>query len=359
MRFFALAGFALAVCAAALPAAAQSTTDKMIPQAQRAHDFGTVARAAKTEHRFEIVNPFQQPMHLRSISASCGCTTPIIETEWIQPGQVGTVLARFNTGTFSGDRKASLNLVIDQPSFVQLQLNVKGYIRSDVVFNPGELNFGSVPEGESKEVEANLEYAGRSDWQITRISSNADFVSADFIETARENGRVSYKIKANIGPHADSGTQAVQLVLHTNDRRLKTVPLNCIAQIEAPLSVSPSNVNLGQTRPGQPIERRLLIKGNEPFQIVDVTVPEMEVLFEPTTEAKKIQFLNVTLIPDSSRNPGEIETKMTIKTDMGGEREVTLDLSYEVPELSDEELEEPSQLSDRDSSRGRKLISTE
>ena len=85
----------------------------------------------------------------------------------------------------------------------------------------------------------------------------------------------------------------------------------------------------------------------------------MEVLFEPTTEAKKIQFLNVTLIPDSSRNPGEVETRMTIKTDMGGEREVTLDLSCQVPELSDEELEEPSQLSDRDSSRGRKLISTE
>lgn len=298
-------------------------------------------------------------MHLRSISASCGCTTPIIESEWIQPGQVGTVVARFNTGTFSGDRKASLNLVIDKPNYIQLQLNVKGYIRSDVVFNPGELNFGNVAEGESKEIEADLEYAGRSDWEVTRISSNADFVSADFTEIRRAGGRVSYKIKANLEPGAASGSQAVQLILHTNDRRLKTVPLNCIAQIEAPLSVSPSNVTLGQMKPGQPIEQRLLIKGNEPFQILDVTVPEMEVLFDPTPEPKKIQFLNVTLIPDAIRNRGDVRTTMTIKTDMGGEREVALDLSYEVSEPSDEELEEPSQLSDQESSRGRKLINTE
>lgn len=359
MRFFALAGFVVAVCAAALPASAQPSADRLIPLAQRAHNFGTVAKAAKTEHRFEIHNPFQKPMHLRSISASCGCTTPIIETEWIQPGQVGTVLARFNTGTFSGDRKASLNLVIDQPSHMQVQLNVKGYIRSDVVFNPGELNFGSVPEGETKELEANLEYAGRSDWKVTRISSNADFVSAEFIETARANGRVSYKIKANLAPGADAGTQAVQLVLHTNDMRLKTVPLNCVAQIEAPLSVSPANVSLGAARPGEPIEQRLLIKGNEPFQIVDVSVPEMEVLFDPTPEPKKIQFLNVTLFPEANRDPGEVRTKMTIKTDMGGEREVILDLSYQVPETSDEEAEQPAQLSNRQSSRGTKLITSE
>lgn len=359
MRFFALAGFALAVCTAALPASAQSTTDRVIPLAQRAHDFGTVAKAAKTEHRFEIHNPFQKPMHLRSISASCGCTTPIIETEWIQPGQVGFVTARFNTGTFSGDRKASLNLVIDEPSYMHVQLNVKGYIRSDVVFHPGELNFGNIPEGESKEIESSLEYAGRSDWKITRISSNADFVTADFVESARAHGRVSYKIKANLAPGAAPGTQAVQLVLHTNDKRLKTVPLNCIAQIEAPLSVSPSNVTLGETQAGEPIEQRLLIKGNEPFQILDVSVPGMEVLFDPTPEPKTMQFLNVTLIPDASREDGDIHTQMTIKTDMGGKREVTLDLSYRVSEPYDEETDEPSRLSNQKSSRGSKLITTE
>ena len=67
----------------------------------------------------------------------------------------------------------------------------------------------------------------------------------------------------------------------------------------------------------------------------------------------------MTLFPDADREPGDVRTKMTIKTDMGGEREVTLELSYKVPEPSDEDAREPAQLSNEGSSRGTKLITTE
>ncbi len=365
MRAVTLAGGMLMLCTLAIPAQAQYvsnqyvtsnssgqqfSSEQIIPQAQRAHDFGTVARAAKTEHRFEIRNPFKQPMHLSHISASCGCTTPIIESQWIQPGEVGTVLARFNTGTFSGDRKASLNLTIDQPSFMQVQLNVKGYIRTDIVINPGELNFGTVPEGESKQIEAIVEYAGRSDWKLTNISSNASFLNASFEEMARGNGRVSYKIKASLSPNAEPGTQTTQLTLFTNDNRLKSVPLTCVAQIQAPLTVSPNSVALGEMKPGQPVQQRILIKGTEPFQVLDVSIPNMQVRFEPTTEAKAIQFLNLTLIPEENASSGEIRSSMTIMTDMGGEREVSLDVSYKVLVNTDAKSADP-ELSDKVSSR--------
>lgn len=356
MRILALAGAILSVWSLAVPTFAQSTSDQLISSAKRAHDFGTVARAAKTEHHFEIRNPFKQPMHLRSISASCGCTTPIIESEWIQPGQVGTVMARFNTGTFTGDRKASLNLVIDQPSYMQVQLNVKGYIRSDIVINPGELNFGTVPEGQSKQIEANIEYAGRIDWKLTSISSNADFISASFTETARSPGRVAYKLIANLAPGAEAGIQATQLTLHTNDSRLKTVPLCCIARIEAPLSVSPNQVALGEMKAGQSIQQRLLIKGREPFRILDVSVPNMTVKFDPTQEPKAIQFLNVTLIPEETDQSREVRTTMVIMTDMDGERDVSLDVSYKVLVTTPLPSREQANLSDKVSSRSRNLL---
>lgn len=338
MRLSALSGAMVVVCTVANCVTAQSfttyssnsqsLTEQIIPAAQRAHDFGTVARAAKTEHRFEIRNPFKQPMHLSSISASCGCTTPIIETKVIQPGETGSVVARFNTGTFSGDRKASLNLTIDQPSFMQLQLNVKGYIRSDIVINPGELNFGTVPEGEIKEVEATVEYAGRSDWKITGVSSNSTFISASFEELQRSAGRVTYKIKAKLSPDGQTGAQATMITLQTNDNRLKSVPLAVNAQIQAPLSVSPTSVALGEMKRGQPITQRILVKGTEPFQILDVQVPDMQVSFEPSTEAKVLQFLNVTITPESTLSSGDGKARMTIFTDMGGEREISLDVNY-------------------------------
>ena len=33
---------------------------------------------------------------------SCGCTTPIVETEIVPPGGRGSILAKFNTGTHTG-----------------------------------------------------------------------------------------------------------------------------------------------------------------------------------------------------------------------------------------------------------------
>ena len=356
MRATTLAGLILAVCALTNSALAQSQSDRMIASSQRAHDFGTVARAAKTEHRFEIKNPYQQPMHLRSISASCGCTTPIIETEWIKPGEVGYVLARFNTGTFTGDRKATLNLMIDQPSSMMLQLNVKGYIRSDIVINPGQLNFGTVAQGESKQIEANIEYAGRSDWKLTGISNNDQFIDAKLTETSRSGGRVGYKITATLAPDAQPGPQATEMILHTNDARLKTVPLSCFAQIDAPLSVSPNNVALGEMKLGQPVKQRLLIKGASPFQVLDVTVPDMQVSFEPTDEPKAMQFLNLTLMSDNRLRSGDIRTQMTIKTDMDGEHEVTLDLSYRLKAAPSDSGESAVELSNNVSSRARRTI---
>ncbi len=35
------------------------------------HDFGTVARAAKTEYRFEFENRSNQTLHVRSVRTSC------------------------------------------------------------------------------------------------------------------------------------------------------------------------------------------------------------------------------------------------------------------------------------------------
>ena len=59
------------------------------------HDFGTVARAAKTEFRFTFDNPYNQTIQVRSVRTSCGCTTPSVETEIVPPGGRGSILAKF------------------------------------------------------------------------------------------------------------------------------------------------------------------------------------------------------------------------------------------------------------------------
>ena len=128
-----------AVVVATEPALAVQWADAMFPI--KRHDFGDVAVAAKCEVRFPIENKGNQTVHIKSVRASCGCTTPIIETNYIEPGQTGTILARFNTDTHRGKKGATLMVIIDKPNYAEVQLKVDGYIRQDLVFNPGMVEF--------------------------------------------------------------------------------------------------------------------------------------------------------------------------------------------------------------------------
>lgn len=327
---FGCAVFATIFCASWQSAAsAQDWLSRAIPAEHRSHDFGTVARSARTEHRFTINNVSERELHIRSVRASCGCTTPIVETETIPPGESGTILARFNTGTFTGQKKATLTVTIDRPFFTELQLNVQGYIRSDVVLHPGEIEFGQVPEGDSKVTKVTLDYAGRSDWKIERIESPLGFVQAQFEEVSRSNGRIQYKITAEVDPKAPVGFLQNHFILHTNDRRLKTVPVLFNGTIQPAIQFSPQNLSLGRVKPGEPISQRLVIKGRQPFRILDIRSDVAEIRFDPTDQAKSAHLLNIVVAPKRQQTEKKVQSHVLLYTDLD-DTPLKLGLSFEI-----------------------------
>ena len=308
------------LCAVAIFAAAPGRNNPVqaqeIASEARVHDFGTVARAANTEHRFFVKNNHSSDMHIRTIRASCGCTTPIVETEWIKPGETGSILARFNTGTFTGKKAATLTVSFDKPVYTELQLNVKGYIRSDVVLNPGEVYFGEVPVGEPKEIEVALDYAGRNDWSVVNAESPSDFVDIKFEELTRAGGRVSYKISATLSADAPLGTLQDQLLLKTNDRNLTTIPIRFMASVQPPIQISPHAFALGAISSDEPISQRLVVKARSEFRILEITSEQAEIRFEASETAKTAYLLNLIIIPKLQASDGVVVGEVRIKTDL-------------------------------------------
>ena len=311
--------------APAQPAAGQPTP-QMVPAELRFHDFGTVARSAKTEHRFPITNIYQQPMQISSVRASCGCTTPIIEKQVLQPGEIGSILARFNTGTHTGQKKATLTVSITKPVYTELQLNVQGYIRSDIVFNPGEANFGTVAEGATKTLDIDLAYAGRSDWKVLGITSQEPFLKPTIQEVSRKNGQVFYKISAELLANAPAGMLQTQLTLQTNDNRLTKVPLAVLGEVQASLEVSPRQLALGELKAGETVDQRFVVRGLKPFRILDVQAEDMEIQFEPGAESKAVHLINLRLRPDPLKGKGA--TSLVFKTDLEDDLSVNAKLTY-------------------------------
>tara|TARA_R110002049_G_scaffold47902_1_gene138408 strand:+ start:111683 stop:112678 length:996 start_codon:yes stop_codon:yes gene_type:complete len=312
----ALSLITLAALMTATPAKSADWSDTVFPT--KTHDFGAVAVAAKTEFRFPIYNTFSTPMHIQSVRASCGCTTPIIETQYIPAGGTGSILARFNTGTFRGKKGATLTVVVTQPFYSEVRLRVDGYIRSDMVFHPGSIEFGKVDQGTAKSLSSRILYAGRDDWQVVDVQSNKPWLQPTVTQTTRGGGRVEYDLKVNVREDAPAGYFQDEIIVVTNDRSMPRVPLRVAGQVESALSISPQAIALGSLKPGQVIEKKLVIRGRTPFTIASIQCPGWDVQCDPTPEAKSTHIVTARFVPTEADGP----QKATISISTTGDTSV-------------------------------------
>lgn len=285
----------------------------------KTHDFGTVAVAAKTEFRFPVYNPYTEPMHIKTVRRSCGCTTPIVETEYIQPGQTGSILARFNTGTFRGKKGATLTVVVDKPIYKEVRLRVDGYIRSDMVFHPGTIDFGKINQGESATKASKVLYAGRSNWQIVDVRSNVPWLIPSKKLVSQSGNRITYELSVAVREDAPTGVFQNEIVVITNDTKRPEVPLRVSGNVESPLSISPQAIALNSLKPGQKVEKRLVVKAAWPFTIDSITCEGWDIAFPEATTAKKVHIIPVTFMPTDAVGP----QKVTVEITTAGEQSVT------------------------------------
>ena len=282
---------ALALATAVRPVAAQQWARKMFKITE--HDFGTVARGAKSEFIFEFENLYEETLHVSGVRTSCGCTSASVNKDTLKTWDKGGIVATFNTQSFLGHRSATITVTFDKPFFAEVQLNVQGYIRSDVVFTPGSVDFGAIDQGQAANRKVTVNYAGRSDWQVVDVrSANTNF-EVELNETQRGGGRVSYEMVVYLKPEMPEGFFQDQLVLVTNDNRGGGVPLVVEGRVVPGLTVSPASLFLGVLQPGQTVTKQLVVKGREPFRVLDVTSSDERFEFSVGSQEKALHVIPV------------------------------------------------------------------
>lgn len=280
------------------------------------HDFGTVARGAKAEFSFVFENKYEEDIHIASVRSSCGCTDPRLTKDRLKTFEKGEIIAKYNTRTFLGAKSATITVVIDEPFYAEVQLTVSGFIRSDVVFNPGVVDFGSVTQGEPVTKQASIVYAGRSDWTIVDIQSAFHkHVAVKLSEPRRGSGRVEYDLTIQLKENTPPGFIQSELNVVTDDASLQSIPLPMEGRVVSALAVTPESLYLGKVQPGQKITKQLAVRGKEPFKIVSVECADNCFEFKVSDEAKQLHFVPVTFT--AGEKPGQVEQTIHIKTDFG------------------------------------------
>ncbi|MEX2139588.1 MAG: DUF1573 domain-containing protein [Pirellulales bacterium] len=282
-----------------------------------AHDFGAVARGAKTEFRFPFKNVYVEDLHVVSVRSSCGCTSPEVTKRDLKTYETGYVVATFNTNAFVGYKSATVTVTFDKPFYAEVQLQVSGNIRGDIIVQPNFVDLGTINQGQPAERAVTVTHTARPDWKIVDVrSANTNF-EVDVIEKTRHAGNVSYDLKVKVKDSAPAGYIKDQLVLVTNDQQAATLPINVEGRIVPEITVVQS-INFGAVEEGKKTIKPLIVRGQKPFRITDVTCSDERFSFKlPPEDAPAKTLFTIPVTFTAEGDPGRVVRKIIVHTDRG------------------------------------------
>jgi hypothetical protein len=330
------------------PAAAADDWPRLLFK-ETSHDFGTVARGAVAEYRFQMVNPYLEDVHIKSVGSSCGCTKPAVTKQLLKTYESGEIVATLDTRRFLGQKDATFEVEFDQPFPAKFQLKLTSYIRADVVFEPGEVQFGSVTQGQSVRKRVTVTYAGRPTWRVAEIGADSAALSVEMTEVDRsfdpntKVGKVVYELWVTLKDDAPSGYFKHFVILRTDDPNQQTarIPLTVEGLVVPSLTVNPAVIMLDVVRSGESVSRNVVLRGQKPFKVVEVQGPDPRFRFRFPDTAKPYQVIAVEF--QAGDRPGKLSGKIRIKTDLPGTGAVEVSVDGQVaPSASKTDRPPPS-----------------
>jgi len=306
---------------------------------ETSHDFGTVARGAAAEYRFPMENPYIEDVHIKLVRSSCGCTNPTAAKPLLKTYETGEIAVTLDTRRFLGQKDATLTVVFDKPFPAEYRLKVTSYIRADVVFEPGAVQFGSVAQGQSVRKRVTVSYAGRPTWRVAEVGADSAALGLEINEVDRavdpntKVGKVTYELWVTLKEDAPAGYFKDFVVLRTDDPNQQTarIPLAVEGLVVPSLSVNPAVLMLDAVPAGETRSRNLVVRGQKPFKVVEVEGPDPRFRFRFPDAAKPYQVIVVDF--QAGDRPGKVSGKIRIKTDLPGTEimEVSVDGQVAAP----------------------------
>ncbi len=292
----------------ASPARGQQWVREMFADTE--HDFGTVPQGSKAEFEFKLQNRYEEVVHIASVTSSCGCTKPSIKKADLKTYEQGSIVCEFNTKDFVGSRAAVVTVVFTKPNLGEMQLIVRGTIRSDIVVEPGSIAFGEIDGGEEKTTQVKVYYTGRKAWEITDVRSANQNLAVQ-LAAATTNGRQGYLMTVKLKDTAPAGDFTDQIVMVTNDPEFNYVTIPVSGSVMTPLRL-PVSVELGSVQAGKNVSSSIIVSGRDEFEVTDVQCSDPRFTFARPSGKKKVH--KIPLEFSSRDSSGAFQQTVTVKT---------------------------------------------
>lgn len=254
------------------------------------HDFGSLVQGAVVEHTFTVESVGEAPLVVTSVKASCGCTVATSERiaadgsassyafgQEVAPGERLRITARLNTDGKKNRMQSTLTVFSNAPaSTTMLRLSADVQPFFELAPNP-YIQFGKLFSNETKTemLRVSSPIAGNFRLTLADATQLPEHLQVELRpnDPDAEGRAASWDVVATIGPNApESPSQNWPLRLESDvpvdgapalpDGSVKrhSVTAYTVAQVVGLVSANPYYVSFGLVRPGQELERSVMIE---------------------------------------------------------------------------------------------------
>jgi Protein of unknown function (DUF1573) len=310
---------------------AAAWADRMFPENR--HDFGPVPRGAKVKHDFLLVNHLSEPVTIVGLRPSCGCTSGRASASVVAPGQTAVIEAQMDTRNFVGAKSTVLyvSLMTAGGKEAETGLGVNSTILSDIVLNPGSIDFGAVAHGQSPSQVLTIDRINLEGWRVHRMVSSSRVLSAQLVETSRKGGAVSYRMTVNVKPDAPPGPIRDEIRILSNDPETPSIPVMVTAWIRGELTAAPSILAMGQVNSAAGVQGRFVIRGAHPFAVQAIEGNgDGFSASAPQNARQAVHVVTITYKPEEGTTRGDLRRAFRVHTDLPGEPPLDLTATLHV-----------------------------
>ncbi|MBP1597005.1 MAG: hypothetical protein H6Q05_2382 [Acidobacteria bacterium] len=183
-----------------------------------AKNFGKATEGETLRHVFKFTNKGSAPLEVISVNASCGCTSTLLSSQKIAPGQSGQLEVTIATeGLNTPEINKTVSITSNDPRQPQVILSLTAELVPEFVISEPSVYFGTNPRG--KEVSKEILVTIPPDKAIELVSaiSTDENVTVRLEPVAGSSGK-KVKVIAVQKPTAPEGYHFGNLVIKTTSK---------------------------------------------------------------------------------------------------------------------------------------------
>ena len=158
---------------------------------------------------FTYQNAGKEPVHFKSVHASCGCTTAQTQKDQVPPGEKGEITATFNIGDRTGTQVKTVTVETDDPATPKTVLTLRTIIPQQLEITP---TFVFWKQGEKPDPKTITVKVGK-EFTVNHIKVTSS--SPDFQTKVEEAGKGEFKI--DVQPKETNNLVASTLTIQPED----------------------------------------------------------------------------------------------------------------------------------------------